>query len=82
MLTQAQHTIVDLSDPIVAGTAPTSPVDNMLWLDTSKTPSVLKRWTGSKWEQVSKPTVGGRNLLLNTKDERTQTRNTSNTMID
>ena len=82
MLTQAQHTIVDLSDPIVAGTAPTSPVANMLWLDTSKTPSVLKRWTGSKWEQVSKPTVGGRNLLLNTEDERTQTRNTSNTMID
>lgn len=82
MITQAQHTIVDLSDPIVSGTAPTSPVANMLWLDTSKTPSALKRWTGSKWEQVSKPTIGGRNLLLNTEDERTQTRSTGNTFLD
>lgn len=82
MITQAQHTIVDLSDPIVSGTAPASPVANMLWLDTSMTPSVLKRWTGSKWEQVSKPTVGGRNLLLNTEDERTKARSTSNTFLD
>lgn len=82
MITQAQHTIVDLSDPIVSGTAPTSPIANMLWLDTSKTPSILKRWTGSKWEQISKPTIGGRNLLLNSEDERTQTRSSGNTMID
>lgn len=52
IIASAQHTIVDLSDPVVSGTAPTSPVADMLWLDTSESPSVLKRWTGSEWEIV------------------------------
>ena len=78
MLTQAQHTIVDLSDPIVSGTAPTSPAVNTLWLDTSKSPAVLKRWTGDAWEEVSKQTVGGRNLLLNSEDEQVKERGTYN----
>ena len=30
-------------------TAPEDPEANDLWIDTSDTPSVLKRWTGSEW---------------------------------
>ena len=30
-------------------TAPENPDANDLWIDTSDTPSVLKRWTGSEW---------------------------------
>jgi len=63
MLAQTQYTIVDLSDPIVSGTAPAAPTEDMLWLDTSQTPSVLKRWTGSEWEEVSDDQVGGVNLI-------------------
>lgn len=64
MLTQTQYTIVDLSDPIISGTAPAAPTEDMLWLDTSQTPSVLKRWTGSDWEEVSDAQVGGVNLIV------------------
>lgn len=64
MLTQTQYTIVDLSDPIISGTAPAAPTEDMLWLDTSQTPSVLKRWTGSEWEEVSDDQVGGVNMIV------------------
>lgn len=43
MLAQTQYTIVDLSDPIVSDAVPTNPTKDMLWLDISKPPSVLKR---------------------------------------
>jgi len=82
MIATAQHTIVDLSDPIASGTAPKNPVNGMLWLDTSQSPTVLKRWNGSAWEVVSGGTSGGRNLLLDTEDERTKSRATSNTSYD
>lgn len=82
MITQAQFTIVDLSDPIVSAAAPASPVTNMLWLDTSQSPAALKRYTGSGWEVVNQGTVGGRNLLLNSEDERTKERGTSNVSYD
>ena len=74
MIGMAQFTITDLYDPVVAGTAPTSPVQDMLWLDTSQTPAVLKRWNGTAWEGVSSSISGGRNLLLNSEDERIQER--------
>lgn len=82
MITQAQYTIVDLSDPVIAGSAPSNPATNMLWLDTSQSPASLKRWNGSSWEVVNKGQVGGRNLLLNTEDERTQSRTSSNSSFD
>lgn len=63
MLTQAQYTIVDLSDPVVSGIAPSNPAVDMLWLDTSQSPAVLKRWSGSTWEIVNQPQVGGVNLI-------------------
>ena len=64
MLAQTQYTIVDLSDPIVSGTAPAAPTEDMLWLDTSQSPAVLKRWTGSAWEAVNEAQVGGVNLIV------------------
>lgn len=64
MLTRTQYTIVDLTDPIVSGAAPTAPTTDMLWLDTSKTPSILKRWTGNIWEEVNDAQVGGVNLIV------------------
>lgn len=65
MLTAAQFTVCDLSDPIVSGTAPSSPVTNTLWLDTSVTPNLLKRWTGTAWDIVNETQIGGTNLLAN-----------------
>ena len=32
-----------------SSTAPTTLYTNMLWLDTSSTPNLLKRYTGSEW---------------------------------
>ena len=53
IIANAQITIVDLSDPIISNTTPPSPSQDMLWLDTSKTPNVLKRWNGSSWVVVN-----------------------------
>ena len=47
MIAGAQYTIVDLSDPIQQGTAPANPVTGMLWLDTSASPPMLRRWNGT-----------------------------------
>lgn len=47
--------------------SPTEPLDKTkAWLDTSVSPSVLKRWNGSKWEIVNEVQIGGRNLLRGT----------------
>ena len=54
---------------IDAATAPTNPSAGQLWLDTSVTPSLMRRWNGLSWEVVNDTTglaVGGRNLMLNT----------------
>ena len=53
IIANAQITIVDLSDPIISNTTPPSPSQDMLWLDTSKNPNVLKRWNGSSWVVVN-----------------------------
>lgn len=65
-LTSAQITICDLADPVVSGTEPKNPVLDMLWMDTSQSPSVIKRWTGETWEVVNEPVVGGTNLMYGT----------------
>lgn len=37
-------------------TPPPNPTENMLWLDTSTTPNVMKRWTGSTWQPLTNRT--------------------------
>lgn len=49
----AQFTIIDYNDVTISATPPSSPVTNMLWLDTSVTPNQLKRYTGSAWVIVN-----------------------------
>lgn len=39
-------------------TAPASPAAGALWLDTSKTPNILKRWTGTAWANATPTTPG------------------------
>jgi phage minor structural protein len=41
-----------------SNTAPANPTTGQLWLDTSTTPNVLKRWTGSAWVKAT-PTSAG-----------------------
>lgn len=69
MIAFAQYTIADLCDPVVSGIAPAQPVVDMLWMDTSQSPALLKRWNGEAWERINESSSGGRNLLLNSEDE-------------
>lgn len=52
VVARGQITIVDLSDPIISSTAPPEAVEDMLWLDISKTPPVLKVYKNGKWQAV------------------------------
>jgi hypothetical protein len=49
----AQFTIKDLNDITTASTAPVSPTVSQLWVDTSVTPNLLKKWNGSTWAVVN-----------------------------
>lgn len=49
-------------------TAPASPIEGTLWLDTSQTPPVLKRRSGAEWETVNEIDVGGRNLIQDSEE--------------
>lgn len=62
MIAGAQFTIVDLSDPIQQGTAPSDPAVGMLWLDTSSSPPLLKRYNGTAWEDVGDSGAGAEAL--------------------
>lgn len=48
----AQYTIKDLNDITTSSTAPSNPTANQLWLDTSATPNLLKKWDGSSWTKT------------------------------
>ena len=52
MLACAQITIRQAQDWEVSATAPANPTPDTLWLDTSVSPHVMKRWTGSAWVPV------------------------------
>ena len=58
-----------------SSTAPTTLYANMLWLDTSLSPPILKRYTGSAWAAVgaqelktSGITIGGNNVSITTEN--------------
>ena len=47
MLACAQITIRQAQDWEISTTAPANPMPDTLWLDTSVSPHVMKRWTGN-----------------------------------
>jgi len=49
VIATGQLTLLDLNDAFVAGTQPTNPVEGMLWVDTSTTPSKLKIYKLGVW---------------------------------
>jgi hypothetical protein len=52
--TPTTYSDVGAQKPItIASVAPSSPVSNDLWLDTSALPYVLKRWSGVAWGSAS-----------------------------
>ena len=58
MIARAQMTIRDDNDLSISTTAPATPVLNELWLDTSVTPNMLKRWSGTAWVACGAQPVG------------------------
>lgn len=45
-------------------TAPTTKYTNMLWLDTSSTPNLLKRYTGSSWVVAGADTIKSSGIYI------------------
>lgn len=77
----AQFTITDLNDITTSNTAPSNPTDGQLWLDTSVTPNVLKKYNGSSWDITgasSIDVIGGVNRALLTDTAKTVTGFTGN----
>ena len=52
LVTQGMITLTDLSDPIISGTAPLFPVEDMVWVDTSVVPPVMRIYKNGKWVEV------------------------------
>lgn len=59
-LSRTNVNIIDSNDPVVGTNAPTNPVPNQLWLDTSTTPHVLKIYNSDEntWLECSEK-IGG-----------------------
>ena len=74
----AQFTIRDDNDISISSEPPQDPVENQLWLDTSTTPNILKRWNGAGWvvivdsgdiyESISTSITSATSEILNTVD--------------
>jgi len=57
--TPTTHTEVGAEKQVTkSSTAPSNPAVGDLWLDTSVTPNVLKRWNGSTWVKATPTTAG------------------------
>lgn len=67
VLTRCSQTFTRVNDgrdaAVVSTTAPSD--KSQLWLDTSATPNLFKRWNGTDWVVVHDFDVGTRNLLRN-----------------
>ncbi|MGG4289968.1 hypothetical protein ABEW81_19410 [Priestia megaterium] len=51
-LATGTFSLIDMNDAIVSGTAPANPTVGTLWLDTSVTPNMMKKWGGSSWVDI------------------------------
>lgn len=60
-----QFTIYDFHDVYSSPTAPTKPIKDMLWLDTSVKPPLMRVWNGTGWEVANDFDVGIRNKVRN-----------------
>ena len=52
LIASGQLPLYDYNDAIIAGAAPVNPSPDTLWLDSSVTPNMMKRWDGLAWEPV------------------------------
>lgn len=68
-----QFTIYDFHDVYSAATAPQNPKIDMIWLDTSLKPPVLKVYTSTGWKTANEYIFGGRNLMSDSKTTETFT---------
>lgn len=50
-------TINDSNEIIVSNTEPTAMQQDRLWLDTSITPNILKKYSGAEWSMVNDPSI-------------------------
>ena len=65
-----QFTIVDMSDPVISDTPPSEPVIDMLWIDSTSTPNLLKRWDGQEWVIVNEVNIDELNTKITTIETR------------
>lgn len=66
-LATAQITIIDINEIYASSTPPSSPIDNMVWLNTSKQPPALTVWNKSmgQWIEAGSTEPLVKNLLRN-----------------
>ena len=52
LIASGQLPLYDFNDAIIAGIQPANPSLDTLWLDSSVTPNMMKKWDGLEWEPV------------------------------
>jgi phage minor structural protein len=46
---RAEQTFIDVSDGVVSGIEPANPTEGLLWIDTNRTPNMLKKYINGQW---------------------------------
>ncbi|WP_052137847.1 phage tail spike protein [Heyndrickxia ginsengihumi] len=64
---------------IKSNTAPSNPATDQLWIDTSKTPQIMRRWNGSTWVDLS-PTQANQIGAVSSTTYTTDITNINNTL--
>ncbi|MGG3734512.1 gp58-like family protein [Heyndrickxia coagulans] len=64
---------------IKSNAAPSNPATDQLWIDTSKTPQIMRRWNGSAWVDLS-PTQASQIGAVSTTTYTTDITNINNTL--
>jgi hypothetical protein len=59
-----QISLTDLNDAIISGDTPSNPTVGTLWVDTSPTPSLLKRWDGANWIVIGEILDEGTGIII------------------
>lgn len=64
---------------VKSNAAPSNPATDQLWVDTSKTPQIMRRWNGTAWVDLS-PTQAGQIGAVSTTTYTTDITNINNTL--